>query len=153
MRHTIIFGHDEKVAAWVARQLPDMDGGFGACRAVAICVDDKPVAGVVYHDYHERFGTVQMSIASTTPLWATPTIICDVLAIPFFQYKCQKVCAMTASDNARTIRFLSRRGWTREAILAHQFGRKRHAHVFRMLDTEYIGLRARLLGSEMKEAA
>ena len=151
-RNTLIYGQDEKVAAWVARQLPDARAGFGECRAIAIVAGDKPLAGVVYHRYNKDYGTIAMSIASVSPMWAKPETICDILAIPFYQYKVFKVWATTAADNARAIRFLSKTGWTREAVLRHQFGPRRHVHFFGMTAPEYDVLRGRLL-LKMKDAA
>lgn len=152
--NTLIFGQDEKVAAWVARQLPHVgSAGFGACRAIAVLSGDKPVAGIVYHEYDATHGTCQISMASTSPLWAKPQTVADLLAVPFLQYRVRKVWTCIPSDNERAIRFNYGIGMVREAVLRHQFGHKRAAWVFGMMADEYTKLRARLLGAELKEAA
>jgi len=135
----LIFGKDEAVADWVARQLPHVGAaGFGACRAVAVAsADGKPLGAVVYHDYQPGAAVCQISMASTSPLWAQPQTVRDLLAIPFEQYRCYKVWTCIPADNARAIRFNRGIGMVREAVLRHQFGRKRHAEIFGMTEPEY----------------
>ena len=81
----LIFGQDERVAAWVAKQLPHVgDVGFGPCRAIAVVsASDRPLGAIVYHDFIPQAGTVQISMASVSPLWAQPQTVRDLLAIPF----------------------------------------------------------------------
>ena len=136
--NTLIFGQDEKVAAWVARQLPHVgDAGFGSCRAVAIVNGDKPLGAIVYHDYSPQYGTVQISMATRSPLWAQPQTVRDLLAIPFDQYRCNRVWTCIPSDNERAQRFNRGIGMVREAVLRDVFGRKRNGVVYGMLAHEY----------------
>ncbi len=134
----LIFGKDELVAAWVARQIPHVgDAGFGPCRAVAIVNGDRPMGAIVYHDYQAAHGTVQISMASVSPLWAQPQTIRDLLAIPFDQYRVRKVWTCIPADNERAIRFNVGIGMVREAVLGEHFGPKRHAVIFRMFERDY----------------
>lgn len=152
--NTLIFGCDERVAAWVARQLPHVgSAGFGPCRAIAVLAADKPVAGIVYHDYSPAHGVCQISMASTSPFWAKPQTIVDLLAVPFLQYGCRKVWTCIPSDNDRAIRFNYGLGMVREAVLRHHFAHKRAAWVFGMMADEYTKLCEKLVGNAMKEAA
>lgn len=134
----LIFGRDESVAAWVARQLPHVGArGFGPCRAVAIVNGDRPLGAIVYHDYQPECGTVQISMATQSRLWAQPQTIRDLLAIPFVQYKAHKVWTCIPADNEPALRFNKGIGMVREAVLRHQFGRGRNAWVYGMLAHEY----------------
>ena len=152
-RNTLIYGQDEKVAAWVARQLPYAGSGYGPhARAVAVCAGEKPVAGVVYHNYNRTCGTIHMSIASVSPVWAKRSTILDLMAIPFIQYRCRKVLAVTASDNAKAIKFLGHIGMVCEAKLRHQFGPRRAGWVFSMMRSEYDDLLVKW-SEVMQEAA
>lgn len=136
--NTLIFGQDEKVAAWAAKQLPHVgEAGFGPCRAIAIVNGDKPLGAIVYHDFIPLHRTVQISMATTSPLWAQPQTIRDLLAIPFDQYRVNKVWTCIPADNERAIKFNAGIGMVREAVLRHQFGPKRNAVVFGMLAKEY----------------
>jgi RimJ/RimL family protein N-acetyltransferase len=145
----IIFGQDERVAAWVAKQLPHVGAaGFGPCRALAvISASGRPLGAIVYHDLQEQAGTVQISMATVSPLWAQPQTIRDFLAVPFDQYKVRKVWTCIPSDNVRALRFNEGIGMKREAVLRHQFARDRHAVIFGMMAGQYA---ARW---RMKEAA
>lgn len=136
--NTIIFGQDERVAKWVAKQLPHVgDAGFGPCRALAIVNGDRPLGAIVYHDYQQAAGTVQISMATVSPLWAQPQTIRDLLAVPFDQYRVQKVWTCIPEDNERAIRFNLKIGMVKEAVLGRHFGKRRNAWIFRMYDHVY----------------
>lgn len=135
----LIYGYDEVVAEWVAERIPHVGAsGFGLCSAIGIATDTALIGGMVYHDYQEEFGTIQLSIATTSPMWARKEIIRDLLAYPFFQLDCFKVWAAVPADNEPAIKTNIHAGFTKEAVLAHQFGRKRHAVICRMLKTDFI---------------
>ncbi|HYE38596.1 MAG TPA: hypothetical protein VEB23_01610 [Ramlibacter sp.] len=147
-RNDLVFGQDERVAGWVARQLPHVgEAGFGPCRAVAVVCDGRPLGAIVYHDWQKMHGTCQISMATVSPLWAKPDTIRDLLAIPFVQYGCRKVWTCIPADNERAIRFNEGIGMVCEAKLRHQFGPKRAAWIFGMMRAEYDARWA------MKEAA
>ena len=135
----LIFGRDEHVAQWAAKQIPHVGkSGFGPCRAIAVLSpDNRPLGAIVYHDWSEQHGTVQISMATVSPMWAKPQTIRDLLAIPFLQYGVRKVWTCIPSDNERAIRFNEGIGMKSEAILRHQFGHKRHAVIFGMMRHEY----------------
>ena len=134
----LIFGHDEKIAAWVARQIPHVSpAGFGPCKAIGVAVGGVPVAGIVYHDYQPHVGVVQISMASTSPLWAKRNTIRALLSVPFEQYQCYKVWTAIPADNERAIRFNRGIGMKAEGTLRHQFGKKRHAVIYGMTFDEY----------------
>lgn len=95
------------------------------------------IAGVVYHDYHHRFATVQLSIAAISPMWARKETITALLHYPFCQLKVFKVWTAMPHDNHAALKVNEHIGFKREAILAHQYGRKRHAIVTRMLQPDF----------------
>jgi RimJ/RimL family protein N-acetyltransferase len=137
-RNDLVFGQDERVAAWVAKQLPHVGaGGFGPCRAVAVVNGNRPLGAIVYHAYDERAGVIQISMATVSPYWAKPQTIRDLLAIPFLQYGVRKVWTCIPADNARAIRFNFGIGMTCEGKLRHHFGPKRAAWIFGMMRNEY----------------
>jgi RimJ/RimL family protein N-acetyltransferase len=136
----LIFGHDEKVAAWVAGLIPHVSRGFGECRAIGVASDDgrRIIAGVVYHDYQPEHRTVQISMAARSALWARPNNIYALLSVPFEQYRVFKVWVAIPHDNQRAIRFCAGIGMKGEATLRHHFGRKRHAVIYSMTWDEYV---------------
>jgi RimJ/RimL family protein N-acetyltransferase len=134
----LIFGRDEAVAAWVARQIPHVGApGFGACRAIAVASGDRPLAGVVFHDYQPQARCVQISVAAISPLWAQPDTIRGLLSVPFEQYGCYKIWTAIPADNERALRFNRGIGMKSEGTLRHQFGPRRHAVIFGMIEPEW----------------
>jgi RimJ/RimL family protein N-acetyltransferase len=132
-----IFGHDEQIANWVAQRL-GFDG-FGPCTAIGIMLGDEFVAGAVYHDYQPKFKTIQMSIATTTPRWASRGRIRALLAYPFDQLGVFKIWTASPSKSARTLKFLRGVGFRQEAVMGRQFGDD-HAVICRMYRPDFIRL-------------
>ncbi len=135
----LLHGHDEQVAEWVSKSLPDHDGFNGDIRALGVFdgAGSRILAGVVYHDFAPKPRTCSMTIASESPMFATRGTIRAMLSVPFEQFECFKVWVTTRADNTRSHRFLSKVGFTREAILRHQFGPKAHAWFYGMTKPEF----------------
>lgn len=133
----LLFGCDAAVAEWVAQRIPDVDVGFGPCSAIGVISNGKMMAGVVYHDFQPRLGTIQLSMAAVNPMWARRANLRALLSYPFNQLGVFKAWIATASDNTHGLKTFEHIGFKREAVLAHQFGRKRHAIVMRMLKPDF----------------
>jgi len=143
----LIFGHDAVVKRWVTERI-DFSPDFNPGTTIGVAPNDEDIliAGIVYHDFQEKFGTIQISMAADSPRWAQRGIIRACLHYPFEQLGVGKVWTAIASDNRRAIRFNEGIGLRREAILSRHFGSK-HAVICRMLRKEYDRLYT------MKEAA
>jgi RimJ/RimL family protein N-acetyltransferase len=135
----LLHGHDEQVAEWVSKTLPDHDGFASDVRAIGIfdAGGSRILAGVVYHDYHARSQMCGMTIASESPMFATRGTIRALMSVPFEQFGCFKVCAITRADNKKARKFLEHVGFIREVPLRHHFGRKRHGWLYSMTLPEY----------------
>jgi len=127
------------VARWVAARLPHVGAaGFGPNAAIAVVSQDETImAGVVFHDWQELAGTMQLSCAADTPRWATRRIVSALLAYPFVQLAVNKCWTATDHANARALRFIKGIGFKQEAILRHQFGGKHHAVICSMMRGEF----------------
>lgn len=137
--HRLVCGHDAEVAAWVASRIPHVgEAGFGPCAAIGVASDDRLLAGVVYHDWQAAHGTVQLSMAAATPMWARRENIAGLLHYPFRQLGAFKAWTCIPADNVPALKVNAHVGFRREAILAHHFGRKRHAVIMRLLLPEYL---------------
>ena len=132
----IVFGEDAYVAAWTADKLPQVSD-FGLCTALGVVSGERLIAGIVYHDYQPQHGTIQLSIAAISPMWAKKENIKELLKYPFEQLECYKVWTAIAADNEKALKVNAHIGFKKEAILAHQFGKKRHAVMSRMLRPDY----------------
>jgi RimJ/RimL family protein N-acetyltransferase len=136
----LLFGYDREIADWVAARIPDMPSDFGKCVSIGVLdgKGERILAGMVYNQYREKYGTIQASIASVSPLWATRGTIRALLHYPFMQLGCFKVWACVAVKNTRCCKCLEHIGYKREATLAHHLGKGNHALIYRLLRPEYV---------------
>lgn len=135
----LVFDHDEAVGKWVASRIPHMLGDpFVKFVAVGIAIGNRPIAGVVFSEYHAVYKTMQLSMAADTPRWAQRGIIRGILNYPFEQQDINKLWTATPIENKRAIKFNQGVGFTREAILGHHLGEGNHAVICRMLRKDYI---------------
>ncbi len=135
----LLIGFDEQIARWTAERIPHVSD-FGPCTAIGVTRGPLLLAGVVYHDYQPDAETIQLSMASASPMWAKRSIIGGLLRYPFEQLGVFKVWTATPIDNVRAIKTNEHIGFKREATLAHHFGRKRHAVICRILAPDYFRL-------------
>lgn len=141
----LVFGEDQHVAAWTARRIPHMgEGGFVAPYTAIGVVDDTgaPVAGVIYNTYNPMAGTLEVSMAASSPRWARKGVIKALLFYPFEQLGVRKLFAVLPHTNERALKFIQGIGFKREATLARQFGSHPHVHavIVRMFSEDYSRL-------------
>lgn len=139
-RARVLYGDDDAVAAWTCRLIPHIGsaGVHGPKTALGVLNDKgRLIAGMIYHDYQEAFGTVQITFASTSPMWARKSTIRELLAYPFQQLGCQKIWTCTPAKNIAALKTNAHVGLKREAILRHQFGFKEHAVIYSMMNFEF----------------
>ena len=130
------------VSAWVANRIPGLERGFGPCAAIGVTdAENRPVAGFVFHDMQTWPGgaTIQLSLASDDPRWLRQRkrIAKAVLFYPFYTAKAWKLWTAIPHTSDRTLRLGQTFGFTREAMLVDQFGRKKHAFISRMFRKDY----------------
>lgn len=137
---SLLTGFDDDVARWVAERIPHVgEAGFhGPSAGIGVVGRGGDlIAGIVYHDYQPAFGTIQLSMAADSPMWARRENIAGLLRYPFEQLGVFKVWTATPIDNEAALRVNLHIGFIKEATLAHQFGRKRHGVICRMLMPDY----------------
>ena len=145
---------NQAVPKWVAERIPFVgDRGFGACTAIGVIGNDgRPLAGIVFHDYQPTFSTICFSIAADSPRWVTRRLIGSILVYPFEELKLKKLWTATPHRNERALRLAKGLGFTREAVLAHHFG-KEHAVINRMFFKDYIRLYGVKSGNRQDESS
>lgn len=109
----IIAGHDVAVAEWVRRHFGH-EVEWGPCAAVGIARDGELIAGVVFNNF--RWPSIEASIASTRPDWASRRNLAAIFAYPFRQLDCRRVGALTEVTNQPVRAFLCRLGFRQEGI-------------------------------------
>lgn len=67
--------------------------------SLAVHKDGQLIAGVLYHDYYEPFGTVEISICAIDKIWMTRKVMHDIFALPFNMLNCQLVIMRTSEKN------------------------------------------------------
>ena len=148
MSHTLIFGHDEKLARWACDRIPWADYS-PTMRAVGVAdgdtADAQLLAVCIYHNYtppkqiegRTWYGLCEISFAARSPKWATRRTISNLLRIPFLGYNCRKVVTVIPSTNKRAIRFNEGIGLKPEGTLRHHFAKGVHACIHSMMRSEF----------------
>lgn len=137
-RPVTVGGADPFVTAWVARQIDVEPEEFGPCSACGVVLGGGLVAGVVYNEYRvlKAGSSMQASIASTTPRWATRAVLRDLFSYPFVQMKVTRLWASTSRKNKRARSFLERTGFKFEGIARRAYNGAVDAAVYSMLPHE-----------------
>lgn len=136
----IISGADQYVAAWVALQLDIPREEFGACSACGVMLGDRLIAGVVFNEYRiQRHGSsMQGSIASISPRWATRPALRDIFSYPFGRMGVTRFWASTARKNKRARKMLERLGFRFEGIGRKAYDGIQDAAMYAMLAGECV---------------
>lgn len=132
----LVYGHDDLVTAWVASHL---NHDFGPSSSIGVIVGEQLIAGVVYSNYIEGpYGpvSIEMSIATTSPKWASRETLHRLFAYPFIQLGVKRVQASTARKNKEARRFLERLGFTFEGIARQAWPHGGDMAVYSMLKPE-----------------
>jgi RimJ/RimL family protein N-acetyltransferase len=113
----LIFGADREIASWVGSQVGIRD--FGPSTAIGVARANKVVAGAVFHNFN--WPNIEVSFASTTPLWCTHQTITSILKYPFVQLDCRRLTAITKATNQPARAFLCRLGFEIEGFHPEMF--------------------------------
>ena len=134
----IVQGPDVQIPVmrWTARKLGLPD--FEKYHAAGIVDGDKPIAGVVFHDFHQREhgNMISVSVAAETPVWATKRNLAKLFAYPFLTAGCQRVTTTIAANNHRAIRFNLGIGFRKEGEVRRGYDGKTNLLVLGMLKDE-----------------
>mgnify|MGYP006422026907 CR=1 FL=1 len=131
----LVIGYDEDVQRWVASQLGTKPVGDAV--AIGVARQGKPIAGVVYHDLRLCMDTgeplsVEATIASSDPRWASRRVLYTFFAYPFLQLKAKRLTTLCNADDADVVSFNKRLGFVKESVLRYGWSRKHNAVLWRM---------------------
>lgn len=137
-RPVTVGGADQFVAAWVARELNIDPAEFGPCSAMGVVLGGSLVAGIVFNEYvvMRAGSSIQASIASTSPHWASRPVLRDIFRYPFEQLGVSRLWASTAKGNKRARRFLLRLGFKLEGVARRGYDGTRDAAVYSLMPHE-----------------
>lgn len=110
----LVYGQDARVARWVQAHGPHA-GDFGQYVAVGVEEGNELIAGWVFSEYRGR--DIHVSMASTTPRWASRRTLYAIFVYPFVQLKVARLTAYTGQSMTSVRRFLERLGFVHEGTM------------------------------------
>lgn len=113
-RSNLIYGEDERVAAWAKQRIPEASAWNGFYRAIGLERKGKLIAAVVYTDYSTA--NLSTHIAGEGH-WASKHFLVAAFAYPFLQLNVRRITAYIAASNAASIRFTEHLGFEFESTM------------------------------------
>lgn len=108
----------------------------GTCLAV-VRGDGEMVAGVVFHDWNEGAGVVQVSAASIDPRWASRSVLREGFRYAFDFLGAQMAVAHTHEENTR-VRRLWRAMGAKEYLIPRLRGRMASEAILCLADDAWL---------------
>ena len=129
--------YSDWICRWVAEQLGEPGAFAGRAHGIAVIHHDNPIAGVVYHDWTDH--NTMISIASTSPYWASKLTLRGIFGYAFNQMQVNRV-SVIVRDGKETAKWrktlIHRFGFVHEARCDDWFGKGEHGHLLRMKRNE-----------------
>ena len=135
----LIYGHDEAVARWVVDRVDHMDVPREYA-AIGVARDGELIAGVIYHNFIPDYRGLEISMASSSPRWATRRTIRALLSYPFEQLGCRWVLTCTPHKNEAALRVNRALGFVQRGVLPDFYDAKKHAVLMTMPARGYARL-------------
>ena len=131
-----IYGHDDEVANWIVSHLKGDEVAEDYKPFVCLGIEHKGelIGGIIYNNY--RKNDIQLTMATTTPKWATKKNIREILAYPFVQLKCNRVTAAIAKPNKKARKLVEGVGFKLEGVIRMGMSDEKDACVYGMLARE-----------------
>jgi hypothetical protein len=118
---------------WAVDRIPYMrDGSFGPCMCGGVVRNSALRAVVVFSDWQQDYRTLQVSIASDGPGWATRDVLREMFRYAFLTAGANLLWSSMRADNSAAIEFNRRLGFRRDAVLRHRYGPGQHAVITSM---------------------
>lgn len=132
----LLFGHDEDVAKFVASLIPNMQRGFTENKSIGILDDGALIAGLVYHNWHPEFGTIELTGAAVNRRWMVRDVLQFMYDYPFLTCKCQLLLQYNSVRNTHLNAQL-RRGGFNEYPIPRLRGRDEDGILFTLTDEQW----------------
>lgn len=149
-----VFGQEEAVCRFVAAQ-PGFDPNleFGECQAIGFAIGGNLVAGVIFQNWNEAAGTIEISAGATDPRWMTRKSLLTIFSYVFDTAGCQLCVVQVAERNDRMRSIARRLGFT-EFVIPRMRGRDEALAVYTLTDEQWSAgkIRNRRIGSEAEAA-
>lgn len=140
MKRTLLWGHDQTVADFVARLSPIERPAFapGFVGIGILRSDGALIAGVVFSSNRQDFGAWEVSGASLYSCACSIEMANEMYRFAFQQLpNVNRIEARTATGNKRARAMLKALGFTEEGVNADYYGPRCHAVMARLLKAEW----------------
>lgn len=104
--------------------------------SMAVFDDDRLIAGVVFYDWDQDAGVMQLSAASASKRWLTRRVLHDMFAFPFDQFGCQMIVLRVFQDNLQMAGIARRYGFN-EYLIPRLGGRETNQILFTLTDEQW----------------
>ena len=111
---------------------------FGPCGTLGVFDKGNLIAGVVFHNWQDEYGVIEISAAADDARWLTKTVIRTIMAIVFDQHGCQQLATRQAVENERAVKNYRFLGFT-EIILPNMRGTGQHELLMLLTADEWRG--------------
>ena len=127
------------IGEWVSKQTSNNGelGFTGNYNAIGVVHQEILLAGFVYHDWNPVYKTIQMTLASGTPKWASRRVIEGLLRYPFEELGVQRITVTINESNAASLRLAEGVGFKREACIERGAGEFGNIIVLRLFIEEW----------------
>jgi len=132
----LLYGHDGIVADFVAKSVPGLERGFGACKTIGVLDNGNLIAGLVYHNWNPESGVIEISGSALNPRWLTREVLREMFDYPFKRCGCQMVVMRVSEHNKRLHRQLKAYGFKSYEIPRLR-GRKESEIIFTLTDDDW----------------
>ena len=126
------------ILQWTAEKLENDVEKYQPCSAMGIMIGNELIGGLIYNDYREcpMGSTIEISIATVSPRWATRRTLREIFSYPFVQLQVDRLQAMTARTNHVTRKLLKRLGFKHEGVMRRYYDGQEDAFIFSMMPEE-----------------
>lgn len=111
-------------------------GGFKDFGTLGVLKGSELIAGVVYYDWDQDAGVIQISAYATDERWMTRPVLTELFAIAFDQLRCQLVVIRVSENNQRMISIARRLGFD-EYLIPRLGGRHESQYIFTLTDEAF----------------
>lgn len=110
------------IGRFVADRIWGDGESFGPHCSMGVADHDTIVAGVIYHNWHNREGVIEISCAGDGRRWMTRDVVRAAISMPFEQLGCQAVVGRHSVDS-KHIRHIWRSFGAKEFIVPRLRGK------------------------------
>ena len=108
---------------WIAERIPHVGpdhGWHGRAHAIGVGIDGEIVAGMAV--MNSNGCNAEISMAATSPRWASRTTIRKMLEYPFVQLGLRRITTITAASNETALKMNRQLGFKHEGIMRFGMG-------------------------------